>query len=79
LKNDVNVPPKSNKQKNLLAWIRGSGSAPHCHGSQTLYKIINKCIIYLVPGAVLILTELHDVMQQIPELQVRVAAVPGKE
>jgi hypothetical protein len=30
LKNDVNVPPKSNKQKIL------SGSVPKCHGSATL-------------------------------------------
>jgi hypothetical protein len=47
LKNDVNVPSKSNKQKIFLkniffgltkiaeAWIRGSGSGstPKCHGS----------------------------------------------
>jgi hypothetical protein len=44
-----------------------------------MYKIKNNCIIYPVPGAMLILTELHNVMQQIPELQVRVAAVPGTE
>ncbi len=52
LKNDVNVPSKSNKQVNdennkiqiriqirihlSEAWIRGSGSTPKCHGSGTL-------------------------------------------
>jgi hypothetical protein len=48
LKNDANVPSKSNKQKKLykkLVWkasgrsmmkIAGSGSTPKCHGSATL-------------------------------------------
>jgi hypothetical protein len=54
LKNDVNTPSKSNKQKKLeflflvgslkvtdeKSRIRGSGSVPKCHGSGTLKKKI---------------------------------------
>ncbi len=53
LKNDENVPSKSNMQKNffliVFCWrlegqwgkIAGSGSAPKCHGSATLVLVLS--------------------------------------